>query len=295
MQVIITLAGRGKRFSEKGFREPKPLISACGRPAISYLIQSFPHTWKLIFVLAEQDRQAGIESLILKLSPNAKVVYTPFSERGPIDTVLAGIPSLNSDEGVLVSYGDLAPVWKSHLFEKAVSVSNCDMASVNFQGFHPTYLGPDTYCHLQSNGHGWVTKLQENVLFTHQIEKEITAAGIFYFKDKALLEEALLEQQRQNLTYQNEFYISQSLQAMLNKNPNIKILDYRIEHFIQLGTPADIERFEFWFNYINLSQKPKAFSYIDSKHQPDEKELEKFAKEKQYWYTILINFDLIQF
>lgn len=295
MQVIITLAGRGKRFSEKGFHEPKALIHACGRPAISYLIQSFPLAWKLIFVLADHDRTSGLEAAILKSAPQAKVIYTAFSERGPIDTVLAGVPFLNSEEGVLVSYCDLAPVWKSHQFEKALLDSGCDMASVNYQGFHPTYQGPNSYCHLLSDGHGWITKLQEKVLFTDRIQKEITSAGIYYFKNKALLEEALQEQFKQNLKYQNEFYVSLALQAILNKKPTSKILDYRIDHFVQLGTPADLERFEFWFNYINLSQKPKNFSYIEVAQQPNETHAEDFQKEKQYWYAVLINFDLIPF
>ena len=41
MQVVITIAGKGLRFSEKGFLQPKPSVIVGGRPAISYLIDSF--------------------------------------------------------------------------------------------------------------------------------------------------------------------------------------------------------------------------------------------------------------
>lgn len=295
MQVIVTLAGLRNNFSEKGFSDPQALIKACGRPVISYLIHAFPTSWKLIFVLDEKDKTTSLESTILKMAAGSEVVYTSKSDRGLVDSVLAGAQLLNSEEGVIVTSSDLAPIWKSHHFEKVVAESKCEMASINYQGVHPIYLGPSQYCHVQTDGNNLVTKLQENVMFTGQIEKEVTAAGIFYFKNKSFLQEALDEQIKQNLNSQNKFSISLALQAMLNKKPSIKILDYRIDHLVQLSSPADIERFDFWFNYIYLSQSPKAFSHIETNRLPLNQKPEDFKKEKQYWYTVLINFDLIPF
>lgn len=302
MQVIITLAGRGKRFSEKGFHEPKPIVSVAGHPAISYLIDSFAKDWSLIFVLAEHDRESALEKTILRHAPNAKVIYTPFSERGPIDTVLAAIPLLNEVDGVLVSYCDLAPVWSARDFEKAVMAVATgsmnpiyDMACVNYQGFHPTYLGPNSYCHVRvsSEAASFVTQLQEKVLFTDHIEKETTSAGIYYFKNRDLLHQALQEQLRQNLKYKSEFYISLALQAALNKNSDLKILDYRIDHLVQLGTPADTERFEFWYQYLVKKNVQKKFLYIERSQQPIEENSKNFEQEKQYWLAVFRYFRIL--
>jgi NDP-sugar pyrophosphorylase family protein len=299
MQVVVTLAGRGARFSENGFTEPKPLISVAGRPALSYLIDSFDKNWKLNFVLAEHDRESNLEAVLRELAPQARVIYTPFSERGPIDTVLAAIPFLNPDEGVIVSYCDLAPVWNPSDF--VMAIADFDMALVNYQGFHPTYFGPNSYCHVQVDEQTkTVTRLQEKILFsetvnaTRDIEKEITSAGIYYFKSAEFLSQALQEQLRQDLKYRKEFYVSLAVQALLNKRPDFRVLDYRIDHLAQFGTPADTERFEFWYDYAVKGEKKNKFSFIDQVHSPLSFSDEKFEIEKTYWLVIFDFFDLLK-
>lgn len=307
MQVIVTMAGRGQRFSEKGFLEPKPMVLAGGRPVFSYLIDSFSKNWSLIFVLAEHDRSSSLESSLKKYAELAgaslQVIYTAFSERGPMDTVQAAIPFLRAGEPVLVSYCDLAPIWNPSDFEKIVlnRAANCDLASVNYQGFHPTYFGPNSYCHVQVDAKTQlISGLQEKVLFTDQIEKEITSAGIYFFKDKELLQLALSAQIEQNLQYKNEFYISLALQALLNKDKSLRVLDYRVAQVVQFGTPADIERFEFWLQYFTRArdnfatgEKQKKLLYIEASKTPISLGPKIFETEKSYWKKVFAYFKLI--
>lgn len=271
MQIIITMAGKGQRFSEAGFIAPKPIVEVGGKPAIEYLINSFDLSWKFIFCVGEHFKNTEIEKTILKIKPNSQIIYTKYSERGPIDTVLAAIPYLNFEEPVLVSYCDMALVWSCNDFKN--KVKNYDMAVINYQGFHPTYLGPNTYCHVQVKN-GEVIALQEKKLFTDSIDKEITSAGVYYFKTGELLKEALAAQLAQNLKYGNEFYISLAIQALLNKQ-NVRVLDYRIEHFFQFGTPEDIKRFECWYNLLILKSENVEFNSV------------KFEEEKKYWSACL--------
>lgn len=297
MQVVITLAGRGQRFSEKGFTQPKPIVSVAGKPALFYLLDSFDPKWSLNFVLSEHDRTSALEATIKEKAPSSQVIYTPYSERGPVDTVLAAIPFLQAQGSILVAYCDVAPVWNPADFTQ--QVSSFDMASVNYQGFHPTYWGPNSYCHIQTDPQtGLIQQFQEKVLFTNHIEKEITSAGLYYFKNKQLLQQALAEQLRQNLKHKNEFYVSLALQAALNQNPSLRILDYRIPQIVQFGTPADTERFEFWFKYLTdykntNKNKPQEFQYIEKTKTPLNLPTDLFEKEKNYWQKILHHFKML--
>ena len=101
MQVVVTAAGRGKRFSENGYAVPKPAVLLGERPAVTYLMDCFPKEWSQIFVLAEDGRASQLEKIITEKNPHAKVIYTSYSERGPIDTVLRSLPFLKSDDAVL--------------------------------------------------------------------------------------------------------------------------------------------------------------------------------------------------
>lgn len=272
MQVIITLAGLGQRFSAAGHITPKPIIPVGGKPAIQYLIEVFPTSWKLLFVVGEHFRTSDIEETICNIRSDADILYTDYSERGPIDTVNAAFPFLNLDEPTIVSYCDYSLVWDAEDFVR--KVENFDAAVVTYQGFHPTYLGPNSYCHLQVQG-DQVLSLREKSLFTDSIEKEITSVGLYYFKSVTLLEKALHLQQDQDLNFRGEFYTSLGIQALVNAASDTRVLNYPITHMLQLGTPEDIERFDFW--YKTLVSKNGLIKPV---------EISDYEKEEKYWQII---------
>ena len=83
MNVVIPMAGRGKRFAECGFKEPKPLIPVLGRPMYSWAVDGLPldATSRLIFVcLREHLEGSALEAdirrrygvMILRSFPSAR-------------------------------------------------------------------------------------------------------------------------------------------------------------------------------------------------------------------------------
>ena len=256
MQVVITVAGLGQRFQQQGFADPKPLVALINKPAIYYLIESFSKTWKLFFVIGEHFKNTEIESVLKSYRPDATVIYTANSKRGPVDTVLKAIPFLNSQESVAVSYCDYALVWDPDEFEKFVLLNNCDSAIVSYRGFHPTYLGPNTYAHLQVDElSDQVLKIQEKKLFGDDIQNEWSSVGFYYFRNVSLLEKGMQLQLKNNLKYGTEFYTSLAIQALLNEALALNIQSYEISHIMQMGTPADIQLIEKWYSVYKKKEK----------------------------------------
>ncbi len=240
MQVVITMAGLGQRFKDQNFVVPKPFIRIKDRCVIEYLVDQFPNSWKLFFVINEELDSQYIDILQRKY-PQGKIVKTKYSTRGPIDTVLAAIPFLDENQPTVVTYCDYTFKWSAENFERAVKEAEADAAIVGYTGFHPTFLGPNSYCHYVVNG-PWVLELQEKKLYTGKLESEWTSCGLYYFRSAKFLNHCLQEQLRQNLNYNGkEFYVSLAVQAVINQNAQTKVLNYPIDHFTQLGTPFDIE------------------------------------------------------
>ena len=276
MQVVVTAAGRGKRFSENGYAVPKPAVLLGERPAVTYLMDCFPKEWSQIFVLAEDDRASRLEKIITEKNQRAKVIYTSYSERGPIDTVLHSLPFLKSDDAVLISYCDLALIWNPQQF--AGAMQSHDMGVVTYQGFHPTYLGPNSYCHVQVEvDSNQITELQEKKLYTNDIQTEVTSAGFYYFRNKELLEKALSAQLNQGLKHGKEYYISQAIQALLNTDKKYDVENFKVNHVLQMGAPADVERFELWLQSFSKDYFSEALC----------------LNEKKYWREIFAAFKLI--
>ncbi|OFZ28759.1 MAG: hypothetical protein A2622_06665 [Bdellovibrionales bacterium RIFCSPHIGHO2_01_FULL_40_29] len=255
MQVIVTLAGQGQRFQAEGYSEPKPIVSVMGRPAINYLISTMHPDWKLYFAIGEHYRDTKIESIILETASSAKIFYVPYSSRGPIATVEAVLPALDPMDSVAVSYCDYAMLWNPSAFEQFVRTVNADICVTSYRGFHPTYLGPNTYAHLQVDeiSHQ-ILKIQEKKLFGSSLQEEWTSTGFYYFKSASLLEQGLQLQVQKNLKYGTEYYTSLAIQALMEEasaeGHDLKVFNYEISHFLQLGTPTDVKHVEYWYQYI---------------------------------------------
>ncbi len=280
MQVIITIAGLGQRFKSEGHDVPKPLVSVMGKPAISYLISCMNPEWNLFFAIGEHYKNSQLEKVIKKLSPRAQIFYVPYSERGPIDTVSAVLHKLNSDQAVAVSYCDYWMLWDSDYFEKFLQDMNCDICIPSYQGFHPTYLGPNSYAHLKVNSEtDEVQKIQEKQLFGKNIQQEWTSTGFYYFKSVELLKKGLQLQLQKKLKYGNEFYTSLAAQALLDDSVPAavtpRIMNYKISHFMQLGTPTDVALVEHWFKFIQIDMRKNEF-------EPNSEQ----NKLYHYWQTV---------
>ncbi len=242
MQVIITMAGNSQRYIDEGFNPPKSFIKIDDHYMIDLLIKQFPPEWKLFFVV-----QNNLEQKYLNyLDAIGKVVLVNYSERGPLDSVLACYDVLNFTVPTIVTYCDFSFKWNTLDFLSKVNES--DAAVLGITGFHSTFSGPNSYCHyLVKNG--FVTELQEKKLFSDNIEKEWTSCGLYYFKSAEFLKKCLHLQIDQDLKYQTgEYYISLALQAALNSESSLKILNYPIDQFIQFGTPYDLKMYLYWKN-----------------------------------------------
>jgi NDP-sugar pyrophosphorylase family protein len=265
------MAGLGQRFKDAGQTTAKPFIQVGGKSVLKHLTDILPNDWKIFFAIGDHLKADDTEHQIQLLNKkNYKIIYVPYSARGPVDTVCAVIPFLDPDQPVLISYCDYTMIWDADDFVEKIKKIQADAAIISYKGFHPTYLGPNSYCHLQIGENNLVQNIQEKKLYSGDIHSEWTSCGMYYFKSVDFLSDCLSEQLKQNLCYKaverSEYYTSLALLAMKNKIPELMILNYEIKYFIQFGTPFDIEKYKYWYDAIVLKSK------IDSK-----------SVEKNYW------------
>lgn len=288
MQFIITMAGLGQRFKKSKNNSsginienlhdnlPKPFIVVAGKSILQHLTDALPKNAEYYFAigrhLLDDLSEEFINSEIQKLAKkNHQIIYIDFSERGPIDTVLQTLPFVNPALPTCVSYCDYTMKWDFKIFFYSIVKSQAQAAIVSYTGFHPTFLGPNSYCHLrvkedlaQQNfynpntdfSYSWVTDIQEKKLFTGKLENEWTSCGLYYFKSADFLSQCLQAQLDQNLCHQSgEYYTSLAIKAMMLKDQSLRVLNFPISHIVQMGTPFDVQRFQFWYDYFILKKE----------------------------------------
>ena len=98
MNIIIPLGGLGKRFSDFGYKLPKPLIKLFFKPIIFWLLDNLKVTNNdnVYIICNKMLKKYRFESEIKKKYPNYHIVYLDADTRGAAETIYFGTKNINN-------------------------------------------------------------------------------------------------------------------------------------------------------------------------------------------------------
>jgi dTDP-glucose pyrophosphorylase len=247
MQVIIPMSGLGKRFTDAGYHEIKPLLRVNGKTFIEYVIGLFHPADHFIFICNEQQlRETGLKAELLRLVPDAVIVSIMAHKKGPVYAVEQAFLLINDEEPCIVNYCDFFMIWDYNHFLQTVSQTGCDGAIPCYTGFHP-HLIPENnvYAGCEMDSSKKLLSIREKYSFEKDKFKGQHSVGTYYFKKGALLKKYTAHLIRTNRHLLGEFYCSMLYEQMLVEKKYILVYN-NISHFCQWGTPEDFEDFLSW-------------------------------------------------
>ena len=157
MKIIIPMSGQGKRFVEKGYTDPKPLIPVDGAPIIAHVIGLFPGETDIHCICNRTHIETtAMRSIVEGLG--AKVHVIEPHALGPVYAVSQIFDTIGDDEEVIVSYCDYGTVWDYGAFREFCR--GYDGVIAAYKGFHPHMLFGDKYAFLRTDGFNAVDVLE---------------------------------------------------------------------------------------------------------------------------------------
>ena len=248
MRLIIPMSGRGKRFLDAGYAGPKPLIAVQGRPIIAHLLEQFPLDWPKVFICNHEHlTQTALRGVLEDLAPGCTIVGIDPHDKGPVHAVLEGAriapEILPPDEPCLINYCDFGFSWDPHRFADFARRTACDGAIVCYTGFHPEYIRPSLYAYCRT-AHGRVVEVREKAHFTPDRSGEMASSGTYYFRSGALVASSFGAVMARVARSGGEGYVSVAYNQLIARGMDVRI--FEIPWFLQWGTPADLEDFEYW-------------------------------------------------
>jgi len=266
MQIIIPMSGFGERFKEAGYNIPKPLIKVDGKPMISHVIDMFPSDSEFIFICNEDHlnvQQYRMKKVLKTFCPSGKIVGIKAHKKGPIHAVLEARECIDYRKPSVVNYCDFTCYWDWDHFQKFVKESNIHGAIPAYKGFHPHSLGNTKYAYLKENN-GLLSDIQEKKSFTKNSMHEYASSGTYFFKSGKLMMDCFEETIKRNLNIGGEYYVSLAYKILLKDQKKIGV--YPLQHFMQWGTPEDLEEYQQWSNtflsLISSNQQNENFKSI---------------------------------
>lgn len=247
---LIPLAGRGSRFIQEGYANPKPLIPVSGRPMIIQASKSLPPANDHIFVcLAEHLELYPLESEIRKEYPNALLVSVDKVTEGQACTVRLGLNDVDPDASLTIGACDNGMVWDQDKYRRLVEDTSIDAIVWSFRHHPSSERSPQMY--------GWLDVDLEGNVRTVSVKKPISdnpyedhaIVGTFFFRNVALYLEAYGALIRNNIRVNNEFYVDSLIGELVKLGKRIKV--FEVDHYICWGTPNDLKTFEYWQSFFH--------------------------------------------
>ena len=231
MNILIPMAGRGKRFEDVGYSFPKPLIDIEGKPMIQLIIENLNLTGKHIFLCQKEHYEKyALNELLEMLSPNCEIIQIDGITDGAAVTALKAKELINNDEELIIANSDQWINWNPQHFLSFLQNNNADGGVITFISTHPKWS---------------FVKLNEAGLITEVAEKKpisnIATVGIYYYKHGKTFVEAAEQMITKNIRTNNEFYIAPTFNEIIQNGG--KIFHYPIAEMYGLGTPEDLQHF----------------------------------------------------
>jgi len=234
LTIVIPMAGRGSRFADAGYKDPKPLISVRGVPMIKLVIDNLrpsrPH--RFVFICQREHVAAyGLEPRLAAWAPGCAIVQLDGVTEGAACSVLTAEAYLD-DSPLMIANAD------QYL---DVSMDDYLDAADGLDGMIMTMTASDPkWSFVAVDERGLATQLAEKV----PISDEATV-GVYNFAHGRDFARAAREMIARDLRVNGEFYVAPVYNMLIEQGARIGIhnIGNEANGMYGLGVPADLELF----------------------------------------------------
>lgn len=234
MNVIITMAGRGSRFTKAGYQKPKHEIMAGERSLFAWSMRSLEQFYDEHFIfivrkgsyseahLIEEIRKLGIQSyFIMELAEMT---------RGQADTVMQVAETLSDEEDILI-YNIDTTIKSEFLSKRAIIQGDGTVPVFEAEGTHWSFAKLDEISNK-------ITQMAEK----HPISSW-GSVGLYYFRRWKDFSDAFERMSDQLLEEYGEIYIAPLYNELIQEGKIIYPVFLPDGSYAALGTPEELEAF----------------------------------------------------
>ena len=236
MNILIPMCGLGKRFIEKGYTEPKPLIKIFDKTMIEWAIDSLGIKGNYIFVIKKEFN--NLDKILTKLVPNCKIVVLDKNTNGAAETCLEAKHFLDYSDELIITNCDQIMNWNPKEFLEFIK-NPIDGAVVTY------YADTIKNSYARIDKDGYVDLIKEK-----EVISNYSLNGIHYWKQARLFVRSATRMIMNNDRTNNEFYIAPTYNYLIKDGYKIKVYNINSKEHIPIGTPEDLEKFKNEYNKI---------------------------------------------
>lgn len=239
LNIVIPMAGRGSRFADAGFLDPKPMIPVGGRPMIEWVIDNIKPTRAHHFIflcLGEHlEKYPQVGAQLRKLCPGCDIIPVDQVTEGAACTVLLARDLIDSEAPLMIANSDQIVDLSIDSYLDAADEAGADGWIMTFWADHPKW----SYCRIGSDGN--VTEVVEKQVVSHD-----ATVGIYNFRRGSDFVRSADRMIARDLRVNGEFYVAPTYNQLIEESCKIivKATGREGDGMYGLGIPSDLELFK---------------------------------------------------
>jgi dTDP-glucose pyrophosphorylase len=249
INIVIPMAGRGSRFANAGYTDPKPLIPVGGRPMIQWVIDNVrpaqEHRFIFICLAEHLETYPEVPETLRNLCPGCNIVTVKDVTEGAACTVLLAKAHIDNSDALMIANADQFVELDINIYLARMDSENASGLIMTFWSDHPKW----SYCKMKSDG-----TVQE-VVEKKVVSNEATV-GIYNFRHGRDFVRAAEQMINQNLRVNNEFYVAPAYNQLIEEGSKVIVAATGREYagMYGLGVPEDLDFFKTTRHFTALMQ-----------------------------------------
>jgi HAD superfamily hydrolase (TIGR01509 family) len=239
MNIIIPLGGKGERFKNNGYNEPKPLITIFEKKMIEYVIDNINVTENdVIFIIYNNSLDAHNFCDIITRKYLNKCINIKFIKvndtKGAAETLFIGIQNIFSNH----QYHDKSIILDCDTFYTEDIITIFRQSTNNMVFYTKNYDDCAIYSYIDLDADLTITNITEKIKITDNAN-----TGAYAFTDIHTLHKFCKHVLDNNITFNNEPYTSCVISAMIRDGIIFKGCELNDKYVFSLGTPEAVSKY----------------------------------------------------
>jgi NDP-sugar pyrophosphorylase family protein len=237
IQLVIPMAGLGSRFSQAGYKVPKPLIPIHGIPMYQFVLNNLMHESVASLTIVCPRKWGLSREIVVNHSTHevpVNIVEVDELTEGPASTVWLTKPYLNPDLPVVVANSD-------------------QYIDADLSGFYDRVSGPGStnvilcmedsdkkWSYVRQSSEGLVEEVREK-----QVISNLATVGIYGFSSANVMLEAFQEMFSAKDSTLGEYYVAPAYNYIIKQGHPVSVVNLGPVGTVMhgLGIPMDFESF----------------------------------------------------
>lgn len=234
INIVIPMAGEGKRFRDAGYAVPKPFIDVKGKTMLEWSLESLYTEDSRFILIARADHLQGYEYVLERIRKKYPIVVLTIDKltEGMALTVLVAEDMINNGDSLLIGACDQAVDVPMQDFIGDARGRSLDGSLMTF------YTTDPKWSYAKIDERGFVVETKEKIpISTH------ANVGLYYFARGRDFVQAASLMIAKNDRFGSEFYVAPVYNYAIADGKKIGIFEIAESQMHGLGTPEDLQYF----------------------------------------------------